>query len=119
MLNLVFDSLKSAAKCNNAFSSESDLVEKDSCCIFYPHENKLLMKRSKLAATEEDWTEFETLLNSVDVTDSYTRDQANIEWKFHHLSVVTFFAVLLGEVFMGCWNDFLTYTLNKKIPSIV
>ena len=116
--NLVFGSLKCAAKLNVAFGFVLRKVENDSCRYYYPHENITMMERSKLVARKKIWKKTEILLNNVDVIDSCTKERSNTMWKLYNLTNATFFAALLKEVPMRCQNAFCQNHLSKIIPSI-
>ena len=72
-LNVMFDSLKCAAKVNVTFSSLLKNEEDASCWYYYAHENTTLLERSKLVATTEDLTKVKSLPSNTDVIESCKR----------------------------------------------
>ena len=101
-INVVFDSLKCAAKLNVAFSFVLKNVENWSCRYYFAHENNKKPERSKLVATTEALTKIKNLLSNMDVIESCKRERANTEWKLYKLTNVTIFAEILKDVSMGC-----------------
>ena len=66
-LDVVFDSLKCAAKVNVAVGFVLKDVEDWSCRYYYAHENNTLSERSKLVATTQHLTKIKNLLNNTGI----------------------------------------------------
>ena len=73
-LDVVFDSLKRAAKLIVAFGFVLKNVEDGGCRYKYAQENITLMERSILVATTEDLTKSKNLLSKTCVIESCTRE---------------------------------------------
>ena len=114
-LDVVFDSLKCAAKLILAVGFVPENKEDWSCRFYYAHEKKTLSERSKLVATTEDLTKVKNLLTTTDVIESCTRERANIKWKFYKMTNVTIFAALLKEIPKGCKDSVLPFTIFKNL----
>ena len=71
-LDIVFDSLKCAAKLKIAVSFVLKNVEDGTCSCCYSHENITLLERSKRVATTEDLTTIKYLLINITVVESCT-----------------------------------------------
>ena len=113
-LDVVFSSLKCAAKLNVAIGFLFKTVEEGSCRYHYAHENNTRMERSKLVATTEDLTKIKNLLTNTDVIESCTKERANTIWNFYKLSIITLFGALLKGFAMGCEDTVLPDPLLKK-----
>ena len=101
-LDVVFDSLKSAAKLNVVNGCVLENVEDGSCRGYCAHENNTLMERSKLLATTEGLTKAKNLQSNTKVIEPCIRERANAKWKFCQLTNVTIFQALLKELHTGC-----------------
>ena len=92
MLDVVFGSLKCAAKPNVAFGFVLKNVRDGNFKYSYAHENNTLLERSKLVVTTEDLTKIRNLLRQIDVIELCTRERANTIWKIDKLTNATTFA---------------------------
>ena len=100
-LDVVFDSLKCAAKLIVAFGFVLKNVE-GNCRFYYAHEKNILLEKSKLVATTEILTKIKNLLSNTDINESCTRERAKIKLKFYKLKSAKIFAAILEEIPMGC-----------------
>ena len=91
-LDVMFDSLKSAAKLNVAFGFVLKNVDDWICRT---RKNKPL-KMSERVATKEDLTTFKKLLSNTDIPESCAREGAKAKWKFSKLKYVKRFSALLN-----------------------
>ena len=66
-LDVVFDSLKCAAKLTVAFGFVLKNVEDGSCRYYYAHDNFTLVERSKLVATTGDLTKLKNMMSKTDL----------------------------------------------------
>ena len=112
-LDVVFGSLRCAAKLNVAFSVVLKNVEDGSCKYYYAHGNNTLWERPKLVATLEDLTKIKKLQSNTDATESCTRKRAIKKWKWYCLTKVTVSAALLKEAPMGC-KDCIVRSADEK-----
>ena len=113
-LDVVFYSLKYAAKLIVASCVVLKNVEDGSCRYYYAHQNNTLLEKSKLVNTTKDMAKVKSLLSNTDIIEWCTRERANNIWKLHKLANVTLFAALLKEVSMGCKDTVLPDPLSKN-----
>ena len=113
-LDYVFKKVKRAAKVYLAFGFVLKNVEEGSCRYFYAHENNTVMERSNLVCTQADMTNLKDRMQKMDIVDICTREKANTKWKVYKLTNLTFFALLLIDVPMGCKDTVLSEPLLKN-----
>ena len=73
-LNVVFDSLKCAAKLNVVFGFVLKNVADKGCRYYYAHEKNTLLEESRLLASTEDLTKVKSLPSNTDNIESCTKN---------------------------------------------
>ena len=115
-LDVVFDSLKFAAKRKVTFCFVLKNLDYGSCRSHYAQEHNTLLERSQIVATAEDLKKVKNQLSNIDVFESCTRERSNTKWIIYKLSNVTVFAALLKEGPIGCRDTVLRDPLLKYHP---
>ena len=113
-LDLFFNNLKCAAKVNLAFGFILKNIEDGGFRYFDAHENNILLDRSKLVCTHDEWAKLKDCLNKTDVIEFCCREKMNTKWRFYKLTNLTMFAAFLKDVSMGCKNAVLPEPLLKN-----
>ena len=75
--DVVFGSLKCAAKLNVASGFVIENMEDASCGYYYAHEKSTLLERYEFVATKQDLTNTMDLQSNTDIIESCTRERAN------------------------------------------
>ena len=112
-LDVVFDSLRCAAKLTVTFDFVLRNLKDGSSRYSYAQEKYTLLERTELVATTEDLTKITNLGSNTHVIESCTRERVNTKRKFYKLPNVAFFAAFFKELPMGCKDIVLPNPLLK------
>ena len=117
-LDVVFDSLKYAAKLILAFGFVITNVEDESCRYYFEHEKTKVLERSKLVATTEDLSKIKNLLSNTDFIESCTRQRADRKWRFYKLTKLK---AKLKEFNVGCKDTVVPDPIlkNHSVKSLI
>ena len=113
-LDAVFANLKCAAKSNVLFGFVLRSANGGTCRYYYAHDNKTLMKPSKLEATIKTFSQARGRVNWHWCYRSRIKWRAKTKWNSYQLTNVTLFAALLRGAPMRCKNAVLPEQLTKN-----